>query len=47
MEHTEMEDMAEAPAPQNHEQPELEASRKHAWFALLGCSILQLPIWGM
>lgn len=30
--------------PPNEQQ---RAARKHAWFALLGCSILQLPIWGI
>lgn len=42
-----MSDMAERPLNRPNSQPEAESSRKHAWLALLGCSLLQLPIWGM
>lgn len=47
MNSTEMVDMEERPIHRIDNQPEGEPSRKHAWLALLGCSLLQLPIWGM
>lgn len=47
MDQTELEDLADRSLTWSIEEPQGEAGRNHAWLALLGCSILQLPIWGM